>query len=188
MLLRGLFKDVLRDVNGNAIISFNIGRNLPELATIEGKDLDIKVTQHREKRTLTQNAYYWSLLSKLSAKQRISNARLHNLLLRDVSSPFVIDGKIAMQPIPDTEKAENEILEAMTFHLKPTSGIITGNDGDIYRWYVVLKGSSDFDTVEFTRLLDLLVSECKEQGIETLPPAELERMRIMAEEQERKGQ
>ena len=188
MLLNGSLFGVLRDVEGNVIVSFKVGKNLPKLADIEGKQLDIKVTQHREKRTLTQNAYYWTLLSKLSAKLQISNARLHNMLLRDVAPPWVIDGKMCMQPIPNTDKAENAVLEETTFHLKPTSGIIVGNDQDIYRWYVVLRGSSTFDTAEMTALLNRLVEECKTQGIETLPPEELERMRQMALQQERKNE
>ena len=176
MQLRGRVFGVLRDVDGNAIISFNVGRNLPQMADIEGKDLDIKVTQHREKRSLTQNAYYWTLCAKLASKLNITTSRLHNLMLRDSAPPFLIDGKIAMQPIPDTEKAENDILEAETFHLKPTSGIIQGNDGAIYRWYIVLRGSSTFDTVEMTSLLNRMVEECKEHGIETATPEELEQI------------
>lgn len=181
MQFRGTLNGVLRDLQGNTVISFNIGRNIPELANIEGRDLDIKVTRHREKRTLTQNAYYWTLLAQLAGKLGISNAHLHNLLLRDVAPPFVIDGKIAMQPIPDTEKAEKEILEAQTFHLKPTSGVIEGKDGNIYRWYIVLRGSSTFNTQEMTILLNDLVEACKDNGIETATPDELERMRMYSE-------
>lgn len=188
MLLRGTLHGLLRDLQGNVIISFNVGGNVPQMAEIEGKDLDIKAHPHREKRTMTQNAYYWVMLSKLSAKLRISNARLHNILLRDVAPPFIIDGKVVMQPIPNTDKAENEVLEESTFHLKPTSGVIVGNDNDIYRWYIVLRGSSTFSTVEMTALLNRLIEGCKEWGIETLPPEELERMRKQAEEQERKSQ
>lgn len=179
MQMRGCLYGVLRDIEGNVIVSLNIGKKLPELANIEGKDLDIKLTQHREKRGLTQNAFYWLLLSKLAAKLNISTARLHNLMLRDVAPPFIIDGRIAMQPIPDTDKAEEEILETETFHLKPTSGIIVGNDKNVYRWYIVLRGSSTFDTKEMTTLLDRLIEECKGNGIETATPEELARMRAM---------
>jgi hypothetical protein len=186
MQMRGCLYGVLRDIEGNVIVSINIGKKLPELANIEGKDLDIKLTQHREKRGLTQNAYYWLLLSKLAAKLNISTARLHNLMLRDVAPPFIIDGRIAMQPIPDTDKAEEEILETETFHLKPTSGIIVGNDKNVYRWYIVLRGSSTFDTKEMTTLLDRLIEECKGNGIETATPQELEQMRKYSEELERR--
>ncbi len=186
MQLRGRVFGVLRDVEGNAIISFNIGKNLPQMANIEGKDLDIKVSQHREKRSLTQNAYYWTLCAKLAAKLNISTSRLHNLMLRDVAPPFVIDGKMCMQPMPDTAKAEGDVLEAETFHLKPTTGIIEGRDGSIYRWYIVLRGSSSFDTREMTALLNRMVDECKENGIETATPQELEQMRRYSEELERR--
>lgn len=179
MQLRGRFYGIMRDIEGNVVVSLNVGKKLPELANIEGKDLDIKITQHREKRGLTQNAYYWVLATQLASKQNISTARLHNLMLRDVAPPFVIDGKIAMQPIPDSDKAEEEILEAETFHLKPTSGIIVGNDRNVYRWYIVLRGSSTFDTKEMGTLLDRLIEECKASGIETATPEELARMRVL---------
>lgn len=91
-----------------------------------------------------------------------------------------------MQPIPDTDDAENQVLEAGTYHLKPTSGTITGNDGARYRWYVVLRGSSSFCTAEMSALLDLLIADCKEQGIETLSQDEIERMRQYELHQEQK--
>lgn len=186
MQLNGRFYGLLRDIKGNVIISFNVGQKLPDVATIEGNDLDIKVVRHREKRSMSQNAYYWTLLTKLAARLNVSNARLHNIMLRECAPPFVIDGKTAMQPIPDTDKAENEILEADTFHLRPTSGIIQGNDGAIYRWYIVLRGSSTFDTAEMSALLNRLCDACRENGIEVATPAELAQMRAYSEELERR--
>lgn len=186
MQLRGKLSGVMRDMENNVIVSFNIGKYLPPLSSLEGKDLDIKASQHREKRSLTQNAYYWTLAQKLASRLGITTTRLHNLMLRDVAPPFVIDGKMCMQPIPDTTKAENDILEAETFHLKPTGGVIQGNDKAIYRWYIVLRGSSTFDTREMTALLNRMVDECKENGIETATPQELEQMRKYSEELERR--
>ena len=186
MNLTGTISSILKDFDGKVVISLTVNENVPEMANLREKQLDIKLTQHRKKRSLTQNAYYWTLAHKLAAKQRISTTRLHNLMLRDVAPPFVIDGKMCMQPIPDTEKAENDILEAETFHLKPTGGVIEGNDKSIYRWYIVLRGSSTFDTKEMTALLNRMVDECKEAGIETATPAELEQMRRYSEELERR--
>lgn len=151
-------------------------------------DKQWELKEHKAKRTLTQNAYYWSLLTKLARKSRVSVARMHNILLRDCAPPFVIDGKVAMQPIPDTEKAMEQILESETFHLKPTSGIISGADGNIYRWCIILRGSSTFTTDEMSSLVDSLIEECKQQDIETLPPHELEAMREHEREIERRKQ
>lgn len=185
MILRGKLAGLMRDMRGSVVISFNVGE-VPDVSYIEGKDLDIKVTQHREKRSLSQNAYYWTLLSKLAHKQNISTTRLHNLLLRDIGIPFIIDGQIAMQPIPDTETAENEILETDVFHLKPTGGIINSSNGAVYRWYIILRGSSTFSTDEMSVLLNRLIDECKENDIEVATPFELAQMKMYSEELERR--
>ena len=148
------------------------------------KIFDIK--EHRQKRSLDSNAYYWVLVGKLAKKLNISTARLHNLLLRDCGLPFLIDGHVSMQPIPDTEAAEEQVLESSTYHLKPTSSVIEGKDG-LYRWYIVLRGSSSYNTEEFSALLDKLIAECKAQGdIETMTPEELYRMRVKDAQKDKK--
>lgn len=138
------------------------------------KVYDIK--EHKERRSLDSNSYYWVLVSKLSQKLRMSCARIHNTMLRDVAPPYLIDGRVAMQPIPDTDEAENQVLESTTYHLKPTSGTIEGKDGQLYRWYIILRGSSSFNKEEMSALIDRIVAECKEQDIETATPAELAQM------------
>lgn len=150
------------------------------------RDKKYDLTEHKDKRHLSQNAYYWVLIGKLAAKLHISTARLHNLMLRDCAYPMITGGKVAMRPIPDTDEAENEVLEAETYHVKPTSGILTGNDGTVFRWYVILRGSSTFNVEEMSALIDRLIPECREQGIETLPDDEIERMRLYEIKQEKK--
>ena len=99
----------------------------------EDREKLFEIKEHREKRSLSQNAYYWKLTSILARKLGMSTAKLHNLKLRECAPPFVIDDQVAMQPIPDTEKAEEQVLEAVTYHLKPTSGVITGKNGMVFR-------------------------------------------------------
>jgi hypothetical protein len=152
----------------------------------QDKHLVYDIDLHKERRSLSQNGYYWKLLSILARKLNMSNARVHNLLLRECSSPYLIGGKVAMQPIPDTDEAENQVLESETYHLKPTSGTITGNDGQRYRWYLLLHGSSDFTVEQMRGLLDRLIEDCKEQGIETLSEDELMRIRQGELEHERR--
>ena len=97
-------------------------------------------------------------------------------MLRKYGQPEMFDGAGGYIRIPDTEKAEEEALEASTFHIRPTSQVVAGVDGINYRTYVMIKGSSTYDTREMSELIEGLVSECKELGIETLPPDEIERM------------
>ncbi|WP_045091356.1 hypothetical protein, partial [Clostridium sp. FS41] len=67
-------------------------------------------------------------------------------------------------------------LEAETYHIKPTTEVKISSDGTPFRTYIMLRGSSTYDTDEMSKLINGLVSECQEMGIETLPPQELERM------------
>ncbi len=78
--------------------------------------------------------------------------------------------------IPDTEEAEKHVEESETYHLKPTSQVKEGKDGRMYRTYMMLRGSSDYDSREMSKLIDGLVAEAKELGIETLTPEELHEM------------
>ena len=84
--------------------------------------------------------------------------------------------KLVYLILPDTEDGESRALEAETFHIKPTTEVNIGVDGTTYRTYKMLRGSSTYDTKEMSRLIEGLVAECKDQGIDTLPPDEFNRM------------
>lgn len=136
---------------------------------------DIK--PHKEKRSLTQNAYYWVLCEKVSVKQHVTPARVHNENLRALHMVERIDNKPITVYLPDTDEAEQKTLEAITYHLAPTRSVKQGNDGITYRAYVMLRGSSDLNTEEMNALLDLMIQEAKQNGIETMTPKELAHMR-----------
>lgn len=133
---------------------------------------------HREKRTRTQNAYYWQLVGKVADRLRESKNRVHNEMLRSYGQMLYIDGQLVTTYIPDTEEAERAALEAETYHIKPTSQVRIGAKGQMLRTYVLLKGSSDMDTREMSALVDGLIREAQGLDIETLTPAELEKMRL----------
>lgn len=138
-------------------------------------DKKYKIDVYHERRSLNANAFYWSLVGKIAEKLRISTARLHNQYLRDCAYVERVGDEMATVFIPDTEEAENTVLESTTYHLYPTSYTQQGKNGTL-RCYALLRGSHTFNRVEMSRLIDLAVTDAKEQGIETLTPAELERM------------
>lgn len=139
------------------------------------------VTEHRRKRTLSQNAYYWALIGKTARALRISTTELHNRMLRDVADRANIaetfSGKKGFLLLPDTEETEKKALAMETVHIKPTSHTRVLNDGITYRTYVLLKGSSAMDTEEMGALLDHLIEAAQEIGIETMTPRELATIR-----------
>lgn len=175
MDVTGRIKDISRDwTSGKLVVSFecdSIPSDLDELQTTD-KLLSINVKIARKKRSLNANNYYWELIGKLASKVKRNAAELHNDFLR--RHP-VFTGWIA--DIPDTEEDAKAADNSMMFHVMPTSQVRTGRDGVNYRTYRVIKGSHEYDTKEMSILIDDLVDECKAQGIETLTPEELERMK-----------
>lgn len=185
---KGILKSVSKDwVSGKFQITFEVDQDISSsIESMHGKHLRITAKQWKEKRSLDANAYYWVLVTKLAETLHISKPRCHNLMLRRYGQNLTIDGKNAYIRIPDTENAENEALEASEYHIRPTSQVVAGNDGVNYRTYIMMLGSSYYNTAEMSHLIDGLVSECKDMGIETLPPDELERMMYEYEQNRRK--
>ena len=135
-----------------------------------GKLYDAEIKIHREHRSLDANAYAWLLIGKVAAKLRISPDEVYRQYIPDVADNYVI------QPVrEDMIERWNRIwcsghVGRMTDDLGPcrhTSGY------HIIRCYL---GSSDYDTAQMSRLISLIVDDCKAQGIQTATPEEIARM------------
>lgn len=176
----GKIMSISRDMDtGDIIVTMSLRKALAgELQKL--KDLDIITVilkKFRKKRSLDANAYYWQLTTELSEVLGISKYRCHNINLRKYGQLEYVDGKIAYMFVPDTDSAFDQALESQTYHIGPTAQVIPGNNGFMYRTYMMIKGSSEYDTREMSKLIDGIVGDCREMGIETLPPDELERMK-----------
>ncbi len=175
--LTGKIHSLAFTADGRPLVTFEVFEGHPAIKMANdyqgGAKVAIKVTRYNEKRSLDANRYYWQLLTKLAGVLKISNNYCHNVMLRRYGVLEEIDGKPVYLVVPDTDEAEKKADESETYHIKPTSNVREGNDGMVYRTYMLLKGSSQMDTAEFSRLVSGLVDECRQCGIETMTPAEL---------------
>ena len=182
MRYMGFLKDLFLDWKSRRTrVTLEIDAKPEDLEKLKDKKLTVEIKQYREKRSLDANAYYWQLLTQLADALNISKPAAHNRMLRQYGQLMIIDGQAVYTVLPDTEEAEKAINAAETYHLKPTSQVKQGKGGKMYRTYMMLRGSSDYDTKEMSVLINGLVEECKEQGVETIPPDELRRILSNAE-------
>ena len=126
----------------------------------EEKKFEVK--EYFKKRSKDQNAYYWELLNKLSKKLTISSEDLHFELIKK-SCPFeeyLVPNEASLRGIRYYEVLAKKQVKNKVFK--------------VIRVYV---GTSELDTKEMIVLLDNLIEECKEQGIETITPEELAKLR-----------
>ena len=140
------------------------------------ESLKIKMGKHNKKRSLDANSYYWLLLGKLSKVMKISLPYCHNLMLRRYGVLEEFDGKPVYVIIQDTDEASDKADESETYHIKPTAQVKEGKDGMMYRTYLLLKGSHEYDTAEMSDLIEGVVDECRRVGIETATPNEIANM------------
>lgn len=177
MICKGILKNLSLDWNTKKPeVILQLDTKPDFIEKLKEKVLSVELKQYREKRSLDANAYYWKLVSELADKIGQSNAWVHNNMLRKYGQVETIDGKMVYIVIPDTDAAYNKTYEAQEYHIKPTSQVKEGMDGVMYRTYITLKGSSNYNTKEMSQLIDGLVRECKDVGIETMAPEELERI------------
>lgn len=128
-----------------------------------------EIKEYREKRSLDANAYCWVLLGKLSAKLATPPEELYRMAIRDVGDNYEV------MPI------RNDAVERWKA-IWSSNGIgwicedLGPSKIEGYTNVRNFYGSSAYDKAQMARLIDIIVEECKTQGIETMTPAELARL------------
>lgn len=136
---------------------------LDEIA--DGKTYDVTIKEHRERRSLDANAYAWVLLDKLAEKLQIAKTELYRSYIREIGGNS--ETVCVLQDAADklcSGWAHNGIGWL-------TDTLPSKIDGCVN--VVLYYGSSTYDTAQMSRLIDLIVQDCKTQGIETMTPQQL---------------
>ena len=169
----GRLKDISELLNGRFLITFEVNA-IYDPEELRGCDVDIKATKHRDKRSLTANAYFHVLVDKISKKIGISATEAKNSLISDYGQlQYQESGAIDWAAKPEGFN----YLKCTETHYRPSGEHVCSLDGSRqFEIYWVMRGSHTYNTEEMSKLIDGTVSEAKELGIETLTPAEQERM------------
>lgn len=127
----------------------------------QDKDKVFEIKEYRKKRTLNQNNYYWELLGELSLALRLPPEELHKRMLKDYSQKYqiMIPYEIELRGIEYYDK--KSVIE---------------KNGKKFQTYNIYVPSHELKTKEFAILLDGLINECKQVGIETLTPNQIREM------------
>lgn len=164
------FKTKLTTQNGIAVIVCPASK---EIESLKDCECDIIIKKHREKRSLDANAYAWVLLGKLAEKLNRSDEDIYIELIHDIGGCHHI--------VPVRDDALESWIHLWEKVPKTKIGwkvkvLGSCKNAKGYTNTINYFGSSAFDTAQMSRLIELIVQECKEQGIETMTPAEIERL------------
>lgn len=138
------------------------------------KDLSLSWSIYRDVRSLTANGYFHKLVGLLADAQDppVSKIRCKNIMLaRYGQREYLPTGELM---VIKTNIPTDVALEWEYMHLLPFR--FDAEKGNEVVWYAAIRGSHTYNSKEMATLINGTVQECKDQGVETLPPEELERL------------
>lgn len=133
-----------------------------------GKKYVAAIKEWRQKRSLDANAFCWVLLNKLADKL--------NLPVTDLYRHYIIDvpenSQIVCVPTEAVDRLRNGWEHNGIGWCSDTLKSKLPGCTNVVLYY----GSSTFDSKQMSCLIEMIVTDCKSIGIETLTPEELARL------------
>ena len=167
---------MMEKITGTAldIVTYLMGDNADKKALY-----DLELHQEKKHRSLDSNAYFHVLVGKLAQAQTppISKARCKNMLIADYGQEEYIDGQIVVlkSNLPPEKMCNVEYLHTSCVKIAEENG------KEVY-FYKVYRGTHTYDTKEMAKLIDGTIQECKNVGIETATPKQIEEMQRLWEQ------
>ena len=134
-----------------------------------GKTYDLTIKPHRERRSLDANAYFWVLLDRLAGAVGIPKTEIYWRYIKGIGGNS--------ETVCVVEKAADKLCDGWTRNGIgwQTERFPSKLEGCVN--VILYYGSSEYNTRQMSRLIDMVVADCKDQGIETLTPDELDRLK-----------
>ena len=133
--------------------------------------LSIEIKPFKRKRSLDANAYAWVLMDRLAEKLNQSKVDIYREYVKNIggNSELVCTKNNAVERLCEAWKKNGIGWQTDTIPSK-----IEGCTNVILYY-----GSSTYDTAQMSRLLDLIIQDCKVVGIPTETPDEIARLKAL---------
>ena len=168
----GRLRDLTMNRDGSQNVTLTVSGDFRQrFDELQGVDLDVEIKRHRERRSLSANAYFHVLVNKIAAVVGSSMDTIKTQLVMDYGVvDRDADGNVYGFKLLSTLDV-NRVSEYARW-----VGSSTEN-GRVFNHYLLMKPTHEMDTLEMSRLIDGTIAEAKELGIETDTPATLERLK-----------
>ena len=149
--------------------SWDIALLREQITSLKADKLTIKVSKFRKRRSLEANAYLWTLCQALSERLNIPKEDIYKHHIKEIGVCRVVE---------IDEKAVDTLMHSWSLHgLGWISEKLDHSKHEGFALIALYYGSSTYNSKQMAHLIDNIVQDCKEQDIETLPPAELQSMK-----------
>lgn len=131
----------------------------------DGK-LTIKISKYRNKRSLDANAYAWVLIGKIAEKTNVPRVEVYRSAIKEIGGNY------------DVVCAQDKAVEALRESWSKNGiGWITDTMPSKIEGctnVMVYYGSSSYDSQQMCRLINILVQDCEQLGIEVKSQEEID--------------
>ena len=146
----------------------DVGKAMAFVRNMNKKLYTATLKEFRRKRSPDANAKLWAILSDMSEILRLPPEEIYQGYIPDVGGNYRIV-PVKPEDIPDWEK---EWCLGHIGRMVDDMGPCMSKDLQGYHNLKLYRGSSEYDTATFSRLLDLVLQDCRQLGIETLSERE----------------
>ena len=148
------------------LVPFTNRQNAIEtLETLRGKQVDVEFKKHSDTRSNNANKMMWALVGKIAEVLTDTKDNIYIKMLKDYGQNTHIIVK------PDLKE---QILATIKYGELLGDVLVNGSIGTQIKMYI---GSSQYTTHQMAKLIDGVIYEAKELGIEVLAESEVERLK-----------
>ena len=140
----------------------------------ELKDLEkltIEIKPFRERRSLDANAYCWKLISEIAERLSVPKEEVYRNAIREIGGNMEV---VCVRNDAVLRLRQGWERNGIGWLTDTFPSKIEGCT-NVMLYY----GSSSYDTRQMSRLIDNIVQDCKELGIQTDTPNEIAKMKAM---------
>lgn len=153
---------------GKAILSLTIDEKQAAMVCVDelqDAKLSIKIDKFSEKRSLNANKYAWKLLTEIGAIRGITKEEAYRQHIKEVG---------VCRQVEIDEKAAATLIHSWGLHgVGWFSEKLDYGEHDGFVLINLYYGSSTYNKKQMSRLIDNIVQDCKELGIQTETPERL---------------
>lgn len=132
------------------------------------RDYTLQIKEYRKKRSMDANAKLWALLGEMSAVLKLPPEEIYQGYIPDVGGNYWI-APVRPEDIPVREKSW---CKGHIGRMIDDMGPCRSRDLAGYHNVRFYEGSSEYDRATFSRLLEMVIQDCRQLGIETMSERE----------------
>lgn len=136
---------------------------------LKEKKVRVELREFHPHRSLNANAYAWELIDQIAARMALPKTDVYRAAIQDIGGVSIT--------------AEMETAAIPTFrriwehgHTGRQVVVVPGNTDPLTEIVRIYFGSSEYDTVQMSRLIDHLIQDAEALGIPTLPDPDREKL------------